>query len=90
MLRGVIPSDFGIALPDQMVPFWTGLNSMLSEKMNTVTIASYPPNIESEPVNMATVYTTMRKSKETNVTLGQSHAIQNLDQQPYTIAQKVK
>ena len=60
MLRGVIPRDFGIALPDQKVPFWTGLNSMLSEKTNTVTIASYAPVIESEPADMATVYTTMR------------------------------
>ena len=90
MSRGVIPSDFGIALPDQKVPFWTGFNSMLSEKTNTVTIASYAPVIESEPADMATVYTTMRKSKETAITLGQSHAIQTLDQQLYAIAQQVK
>ena len=63
---------------------------MLSEKTNTVTIASYAPVIESEPADMATVYTTMRKSKETNVTLGQSHAIQTLDQHLYAVAQKVK
>ena len=48
MSRGVIPSDFGIALPDQKVPFWTGFNSMLSEKTNTVTIASYAPVKESD------------------------------------------
>lgn len=81
MSRGVIPSDFGIALPDQKVPFWTGFNSILSEKSDTVTVASYAPVKESGPADMATVYTTMRKSKETALTLGQSHAIQTLDQQ---------
>ena len=37
---------------------------------------------------MATVYTTMRKSKETAVTFGQSHA--TLDQQLYNIALQIK
>ena len=55
-----------------------------------MTIASYAPIIESEPADMATVYTTMRKSKETAVTFGQSHVIQTLDQQLYNIALQVK
>lgn len=46
--RGVIQSDFGNALPNQKIPFWTGLNSMLSEKYTNMTTDSYAPVIESE------------------------------------------
>ena len=55
-----------------------------------MTIAPYAPIIKSEPADMATVYTTMRKSKEIAVTFGQSHAIQALDQELYNIALHVK
>ena len=60
---------------------------MLSERKDTETVASYAPVIESEPADMATVYIAMRKSKDTSVMLGQSHAIQTMDQQLYAIAQ---
>ena len=88
--RNVFPSNLGITLPDQKIPFWTGFNAMFSDRKDTLTIASYAPVIESEPAGMATVYTTMRKSKTTAVMLGQSYAIQTMDQQLYAIAQKVK
>ena len=59
---------------------------MLSERKDTETVASYAPLIESEPADMATVYITIRKSKDTAIMLGQSHAIQTMDQQLYAIA----
>ena len=94
MSSGVIPNDFGIALSAQKLAFWMGFNTMLSGKKkqqtDTVTIASYAPIIESEPADMATVYTTMRKTKETAITFGQSHVIPTLDQQLYNIALQVK
>ena len=64
--------------------------SVVRKKTDTVTIAIYAPVIESKPVDMASVYTTMRKSKETAVILGQCHATQTLDQQPYAISQQAK
>ena len=88
--RNVFPSHLDIALPDQKVPFWTGFNAMLSQRKDTVTVASYAPVVESEPADMTTVYTTMRKSKDSAVMLGQSHAIQTMDQQLYAIAQQGK
>ena len=62
---------------------------MLSERKDTLTVASYAPVVESEPADM-TVYTTMRKSKDTAGMLGQAHTIQTMDQQLYAIAKQVK
>jgi hypothetical protein len=74
----------------QSIPFWTGLNCLLSEKYPDVTVVAYPPIIDAKPNDMATAYTAMKKCLEMTNEAGQEHAIQTFDQQLYVIAQKVK
>ena len=74
----------------QDVPFWTGFNAMLSPKQDCRTVASYAPIINAVPSDMQTVYTTMRKAKETCLQLGQENVIQTMDLQLYSVAEKIK
>jgi hypothetical protein len=50
---------------------------------------SYAPIIESNPNDMATVYTTMKKCIDMTKAVGQNHSIQTFDQQLYAIAKQV-
>ena len=76
--------------PPQIVPFWTGFNSMLSRSHNMVTISSYAPTIEAPPTNMGTVYTVLKRGQEVTQHLGQPYQVHTFDQQLYAIAQQVK
>jgi hypothetical protein len=49
---------------------------------------SYAPIIESNPNDMATVYTTMKKCIDMTKAVGQNHSIQTFDQQLYAIAKQ--
>lgn len=51
---------------------------------------SYVPIIESNPNDMATVYTTMKKCIDMTKAVGQKHSIQTFDQQRYAIAKQVQ
>ena len=55
-----------------------------------MTVTAYPPIINSKPADFSTVYTTMKHSHKMAQKLGQTFAIQTMDQQLYAIAQQVK
>jgi hypothetical protein len=46
---------------EQVVPFWTGFNKILSDRQPDHVVVAYPPIIDAKPADMATVYTTMCK-----------------------------
>lgn len=74
----------------QRVPFWTGFNSCVFEYKSEFSVVSYVPIIESNPNDMATVYTTMKKCIDMTKAVGQKHSIQTFDQQRYAIAKQVQ
>ena len=74
----------------QVIPFWTGYNSLLSESNTTYTAVAYAPIIDEKPSDMSTVYTTMKRCKDMCSSLGQSFSVQTMDQQLYAVAQQVK
>ena len=74
----------------QVIPFWTGFDSMLSEVQETYTAVAYVPIIDAKPSDMSTIYTTMKRCKDMTSHLGQDTSIQTIDQQLYTVAQQVK
>jgi hypothetical protein len=45
----------------QVIPFWTGYNSSLSEYKPECSVVSYAPIVEAKPSDMSTVYTTIKK-----------------------------
>lgn len=85
----VLPATFSSQLA-QKVPFWTGYNVLLAEKMDNKTCVAYKPVIEAPPTDLPTVYTTMKQCQEMAAALGQRHAVQTMDQQLYAIAQQIK
>ena len=46
---------------EQVVPFWTGFNNILSDRQPDHVVVAYPPIIDAKPADMAAVYTTMCK-----------------------------
>ncbi|CAC5420519.1 unnamed protein product [Mytilus coruscus] len=88
--RDVIEFPIEIKVNEQKIPFWTGYNCLLSKKGVDVTVVAYPPIIDSNPNDMATVYTAMKKCLDMSNDAGQDYAIQTFDQQLYAIAQQVK
>ena len=75
---------------EQVVPFWTGFNKILSDRQPDHVVVAYPPIIDAKPADMATVYTTMCKCTEMSTAVGQGCSVQTFDQQLYAIAQLVK
>ena len=73
---------------EQVVPFWTGFNKIMSDRQPDHVVVAYPPIMDAKPADMATVYTTMCMEMSTAVDQGCS--VQTFDQQLYAIAQQVK
>lgn len=89
--RGTLPLPAGTETNNQVVPFWTGYNSMIRQDRETsVTVTAYPPIIEAPPSDMSTVYTTLKRGKDLAEKCGQDFHIHTFDQQLYAIAQMVK
>jgi hypothetical protein len=59
----------------QLIPFWTGYNSSLSEYRPEYSVVSYAPIVDAKPSDMSTVYTTMRRCQEMTKSLGQAYSI---------------
>jgi hypothetical protein len=74
----------------QVIPFWTGYNSSLSEYRPEYSVVSYAPIVDAKPSDMSMVYTTMRRCQEMTKSLGQAYSIQTFDQQLYAIAKQVE
>jgi hypothetical protein len=74
----------------QVIPFWTGYNSSLSEYRPEYSVVLYAPIVDAKPSDMSTVYTTMRRCQEMTKSLGQAYSIQTFDQQLYAIAKQVE
>jgi hypothetical protein len=74
----------------QVIPFWTGYNSSLSECRPEYSVVSYAPIVDAKSCDMSTVYTTMRRCQEMTKSLGQAYSIQTFDQQQYAIAKQVE
>jgi hypothetical protein len=74
----------------QVIPFWTGYNSSLSEYRPEYSIVSYAPIVDAKPRDMSTVYTTMRRCQEMTKSLGQAYYIQTFDQQLYAVAKQLE
>jgi hypothetical protein len=75
---------------EQVVPFWTGFNKILSDRQPDHVVVAYPPIIDAKPADMATVYTTMCKCMQTSPAVTQGCSVQTFDQQLHAIAQQVK
>ena len=90
--RGIFPLPLGaVDTNTQVVPFWTGYNSMIAQDTCTsVMVTAYPRIIEAPPSDMSTVYTTLRRGKDLAGKCGQDFHIHTFDQQLYAIAQTVK
>ena len=73
----------------QTIPLWTGYNSHLSTKSEHLTAVAYAPIIDWKPVDMATVYTTIKNCRKMCLNLGQEVSLQTMDQQLYAIAQQL-
>ena len=77
---------------------WTCLSSdtrwrqshNLSRARTSYTTVACSPLIDAKPVDMTTVYTTMRKCKDMSAEPGQHHSFQTIDQQLYAFAQQLK
>ena len=59
----------------QVIPFWTGNNSSLSEYRTEYSVVSYAPIVDAESSDMPTVYTTMCRCQEMTKSLGQAYSI---------------
>ena len=89
--RGVvlIPNCANITL-DQTIPLWYEFYRNLSRGRNSYIVVAYSLIIDAKPVDMATMYSTMRKCKDMSAALGQHHSFQTIDQQLYAFAQQLK
>ena len=61
----------------------------MSGNLTNTTVAC-SPIIDVNPIDMATMYKTMRKCKDMSAELGQHHSFQTIDQQLYAFAQHLK
>lgn len=85
--RGMFGADH---IQKQIIPSWKLLNSNFSEKEELVTVPCYIPSINSQPSDISTVYTTLKKGEQLAIECGQSYHVHTFDQQLYAIAQQVK
>ena len=75
---------------EQVVPFWTVFNKILSVRQADHVVVAYPLIVDVKPADMATVYTTMCKCMEMHTAVGQGCSVQTVDQQLYVITHQVK
>jgi hypothetical protein len=75
---------------EQVVPFWTGFNKILSDRQPDHVVVAYPPIIDVKPADMATVYTTMCKCMDIPTAVGQDAQFRQFTNTLYANAQQVK
>jgi hypothetical protein len=75
---------------EQMIPFWTGFYSKVTESHTRQTLVTYAPVVDSKPSDMNTVFTTMKKCMDMSKVVGQHNSIQTFDQQLYAVSRQVK
>jgi hypothetical protein len=64
---------------EQVVPFWTGFNKILSDRQPDHVVVAYPPIIDAKPADMATVYTTMCKCMQTSPAVTQGCSVPSIN-----------
>ena len=89
--RGVVPMPNGVNItPEQIIPIWYGFYHNLSRERTSYTTVLHTPIIYAKPVDMATMYTTMRKCKELSIALDQHHSFKTIDHQLHAFALHLK
>ncbi|CAC5362215.1 unnamed protein product [Mytilus coruscus] len=81
--RQTVEFPIGNPLPigdKQIIPFWTGYHRKTSVYCRSFSIASFAP-IDSKPSDMATVYTTTKRSVDMCMKAGHQYSVQTFDQQ---------
>ena len=76
--------------PDQIIPICYGFDHNLSRERTSYTTVPYSPIIDAKPIDMATMYTTMRNGKDLSIALGKHHSFQTIDQQVFAFVMQLK